>query len=347
MSLLHSGSLFGESPHYVSPANHSHASSLKELLATSNGDNRAIDVEGFRQYFVRRPDGSRTCFQSIEKLPAGCDLHLSDEQFNVRRRDLPMRDGPLLPLLEERIAALLAGARNVAIALSGGLDSALVLAIVRRVTGRSVPILTLATGLPGYCELTDTLETARVLNAGDVDVIQVRAEQLIAALPEAIAACETPLFNLHPVTKLLLAQAAAQRGYDAILTGDGADQMFAGSDARNYLPIVGALVRSKGISLLSPFFDETIAGWAARQPIDAGKTALRNAAAQILPSEIAWRKKTARLAPDFILDGYRDRQFETQLARRLQSSPPAEGAGPEQTLWATSTLLLRQLGGIP
>ena len=302
-------------------------------------------MEGLRQYFDRRPDGRRTCFEKVQILPAGCDLYSTDGKLSVQQRNLPSSGGPLLPLLEARIAALLARARNLAVALSGGLDSALVLALVHRLTGRRVPVITIATEFPGYCELDETLETARRLNAGEVDVVRVQAEQMISALPDAIAACETPLFNLHPVTKLLLARAAAQRGFDAILTGDGADQVFAGSDARNYLPIVGAMVRTTGIALLSPFFDERIVGWAAHHGTDAEKTPLRTVAAQIIPPEIAWRKKSPRLAPDFILEKYRDPLLEAQLAPLLQLVAPGAGRGPEQTLWATIALLVQQRGG--
>lgn len=345
MTLLHPGSRFGEWPHYVALADGAHAATVRELFSLLPDEARAIDVVGLRQYFDRRPDGVRTCFQRISRLPAGCDLRSDGNQLRVCPRVLPESDGPLLPLLEARIAAQLAGVRNPAVALSGGLDSALVLALVRRVAGRGVPVLTLATGLPGYCELDDTLETARAVGGGDVEIVRVRADELVLALPEAIAACETPLFNLHPVSKLLLARAAAVRGYDAVITGDGADQVFAGAEARNYLPIVGALVRAAGVALVSPFFDEHIVGWAARQGTDADKTALRTAAAVVLPPGIAWRKKSSRYAPDFSLDHQRDPALEARLAPQLALLPPAAGAGPEQTLWATTAMLIRQQGG--
>ena len=88
--------------------------------------------------------------------------------------------------------------------------------------------MTLDTRLPGHSELEQTLDTARLLGADTPEVIRVCEAELISSLPEAIAACETPLFNLHPVARFLLARSAAERGFDAILTGDGADQVFAG-----------------------------------------------------------------------------------------------------------------------
>jgi len=340
--------MLGESPCYIAPARRAYASSVRELLGAAARGARQIDATGLRQYFQRRPDGTKTCFQGIQRLPAGFDLCECDGQLILRPRMVraDCSGGDLLALLENSVATLLASSKKVAVALSGGLDSALVLMLVRRLTGRAVPILTLATGLPGYCELDDTLTTARILECGSVEAVQVSVEQMVDALPAAITACETPLFNLHPVSKLLLARAAAAQGFDAVITGDGADQVFAGSDARNYIPIIGALVRATGVALWSPFFDERIIAWARARGTDPEKTALRTAAGTLLPAEIAWRKKSPRLAPDFVLDRYRDPHLEAQLAPRLGLQPPTSGGeGPEQTLWATAAILIQSLGG--
>lgn len=345
MTLLHRATALGELPHYVAPDHGAHATTLRGLLGPLDDGASAVDPVGLRAYFARQPDGERTCFQGARLVPAGFDLRRSGTGIELQPRAMPDSTGPLLPHLEAAVSDVLARARRPVVALSGGLDSALVLALVNRLTERAVPVVTLATGLPGYCELEATLDTARALGARAVDVIRVDASDFIAALPDAIAACETPLFNLHPVSKLLLARAVAARGHDALITGDGADQVFAGADGRNYLPIVGALVRSTGMTLESPFFAERIVGWARRNGTDPDKTALRQAAAAILPSEVAARKKTARLAPDFDVSPHRDAAFEAPLAATLGMPRPAPGLGPQQTLWATAGLLLRQLGG--
>lgn len=343
MKLLVQGSALGELPHYVAAEGAAHAPSLRELLGMIGNGGRAIDLVGLRQFFDRRPDGERTCFEGAKPLPAGFDLYCEDSTLHRRRRKLPEPYGALLPLLEKAVSELLTPPRKIAIALSGGLDSALVLALARRTTDKSFPVVTLATRLPGYCELEQTLQTARLLGA-EVDVIEVAREEFVSALPDAIAACETPLFNLHPVSKFLLARALAQRGYEAVLTGDGADQTFAGSDARNYLPVVGAMVRATRLEFLSPFFDERIVGWARCHGADSEKTALREAASAILPTELVWRKKEPRLAPDFDLHRFRDPQLEARLAPKLGFTPAAQ-PGPQQTLWATTAILVRHLKG--
>jgi hypothetical protein len=221
----------------------------------------------------------------------------------------------------------------------------LLLAICRRCQP-DLTIVTLATDLPGYCEREITLATANALDANEVDIIEASADDFVSALPTAIAACETPLYNLHPVSKWLLARALQQRGFDTIITGDGADQVFAGSDPRNYLPIVGAMTRAAGITLASPFLDPIVIDSAICYGIDPQKTALRVAAAELIPREIAKRPKQPRLAPDFDLAHFRSVEADASLSRMLGASPPPGSAGPENTLWATATLLYQALGGL-
>jgi asparagine synthase (glutamine-hydrolysing) len=348
MKRIFSGSSLGESPYYIALHRDTHASTIRALLGLlDKGDHRAraIDPVGLRQYFDRSPDGERTCFHNARLLPAGFDLCHDGNIFRVHRRELPESNGTLLPLLELVLAEQLARVRKPIVALSGGVDSALVLALVRRLTGNAIPVVTLATNFPGYCELKQTRETAHALGVGSMEVISADPQDFLDALPDTIAACETPLFNLHPVSKLLLARAVARNGHDALITGDGADQVFAGADGRNYLPIVGALVREAGITLLSPFLDERVIAHAEGDKNDREKTVLRRAAATIMPAELAWRQKSPRLAPEFNLNDRRDSQLESHLAPTIGRRAPDRTSGPEQTLWATTAILVRHLGG--
>ena len=105
------------------------------------------------------------------------------------------------------------------------------------------------------------------------------------------------------------------------------------------------MVRSTGLKCLSPFFDERVMGWAQHHGTNPDKTGLRETAAEILPAELVWRKKTPRFTPDFDLRRYRDSELENQLAPQLGLTPPESAAGPQQTLWATTAILLRHMGG--
>ena len=320
-----------------------HGPTIAGLFAAQPALSRALDPVGVRQFLDQQPDGSRTCFATARLLPARCELWRNEVTCELRSEPAPKpRDEALLSLLEHAIARILASGRRIAVALSGGLDSALVL----RLVDNAVPVFTLATELKGYSELGRTVASAEALGVQNLNVIRLSAEHFVGTLPEAITACETPLFNLHPVSKWLLARELRTRGFDAMLTGDGADQVFAGADPRNYLPIVGALSRAAGVPIVSPFLDPEVIVGASRLTIDPNKTALRKAASAVLPRELAFEEKTPRFCPDFDLKRYRDTAFETALATRLHTQIPSSAPGPEATLWATLALLSRQLGGV-
>jgi asparagine synthase (glutamine-hydrolysing) len=336
----------GLRPHYFHEAGAVHSASIRRLFAEHPELPREIDLTGLRQYFDRQPDGLHSCFQGVSPVPSGMELRMRDGSMVLSKAELPDPCGrSLIGLLELAVEDLLARSRRPAFALSGGLDSALLLAVLRR-SGRLAPVYTLVTSIPGYCEQGVTLDTARVLGEDDVREIPVSAEDFVAALPEAIAACETPLYNLHSVSKWLLARELHNRGFDMVITGDGADQVFAGSDGRNYLPIVGAMVRAAGITLGSPFLDERVMGLARVIGVDANKSGLRAAAAALLPEQICERRKTPCLMPDLDLSLFRDAQADAMLAGLLQMAPPGNSPSPGETLWRTATLLLQRFGEI-
>jgi asparagine synthase (glutamine-hydrolysing) len=340
------GAALGLQPHYFCEDAVAHAPSIAQLFASAPNLVRTIDAIGLRQFLDRRPDGRRTCFAGVGKVPQDQELWRAGGIAELRASAAmkpPVE--PLLELLDDALDRILARRGRVALALSGGLDSALLLAMLRR-RGKDLAIFTLATSLPSYCEREVTLAAARQLGAREVCVFEASAADFIAALPAAIAACETPLFNLHPVSKWLLLGEVRRRGFDTVVTGDGADQVFAGSDPRNYLPIVGAMARAAGVALASPFLDERVIASARTHGVDANKSALRSAAANLLPREIAHRPKTPRLMPDLDLSRFRNPAADAELARLLGIAPPPCVPGPELTLWATGTLLFQQLGGL-
>ncbi|HEX4382212.1 MAG TPA: asparagine synthase-related protein [Myxococcales bacterium] len=213
-----------------------------------------------------------------------------------------------------------------ALALGGGLDAALVLAGLRE-SGLPLPaLLTLATGLPGYDEVERASAIAAHFSA-PLQVVQVNPETLVELLPQAIACIETPLYNLHPVSRLALSIEARARGYESLLTGDGADAACAGKPDLDYVPLVAAL--SAGLRLSSPFFSpQVIAG--SRGP---AKSKLRELATQLgLPDWIAQSPKRSRLMPELDVS-----RFGTCLAPELGEPRPG-------VRWATLGLLARHLG---
>ncbi len=337
MKTVRSYTPFGTRPGYYTTDGLTEGETIRSVMAQSHSL-WTWDLEGVCNYLARRPDGLHTCFAGIHAIPPGHDLVQTEDHYEIRPSPIsPKSTRPLTELLEQSVVRLLADGKRAALALSGGLDSALLVAMLRRLGQDDIPVFTLSSGFAGYCEQQLTSQTAKLLGVKNLQVIDTDEAQWIAAFPEVIAAAEVPLFNLHPVHRWLLAKALRQQGYEVLLTGDGADQVFAGSDPRNYLPIIGALTRSAGLELRSPFFDEALIAAAPAPTPD--KSALRKVAYTWLPEALITRPKTATYAPDFDLSVYWNESAIHTLARQLDLPTPQPSVNAEGTLWTSFGLL--------
>lgn len=308
-------------PHYLHEGGTAHAPTARAVLEQM--DERDWDDQGVRLYLNRSPDGHRTCFSQVRMLPPEV----------VQRSSIADAQGSL----EHAMDDLAQETRRAAIALSGGLDSALVLAMLRARGRDDIPVFTLASHLKGYCELETTRSTVHALGVNDLKVIETSAEEMIAAFPAAITAAECPLFNLHPVSRWILATKLRREGYEVLITGDGADQVFAGSDPRNYLPIIGALTRAAGMDLRSPFLNEVVIASAPAPTAD--KAALRAVARDVLPAECVRGPKTATYAPPLDVSAHWRANAIAPLANRLGCAALLPGASRESVLWTSLGLL--------
>lgn len=155
------------------------------------------------------------------------------------------------PLGEALLSALsrLRPGAPVPVAVSGGLDS-WVLALLLRQMGRDVAGYTLVSHVEGYCEWE---QTASIATHFDIPVHPLEVAGFESALPRFLNVTRTPIYNLHPVSKLLLAEALAARGIAHIVTGDAADQVFRCESDCDLLPLTQACFRHCHVELVTPF----------------------------------------------------------------------------------------------
>ncbi|MEV0262985.1 asparagine synthase (glutamine-hydrolyzing) [Streptomyces sp. NPDC050617] len=120
---------------------------------------------------------------------------------------------------------------GIGVFLSGGLDSAIVTAVAAEYAkrhGRHRPLPTFAVGTPGSPDLMAARVVAEHLGTEHHEVV-MSPQDAMAALPETVRAIEH--FDVHlvrsAVPNLLLAEYASRR-VRAVLTGEGADELFAG-----------------------------------------------------------------------------------------------------------------------
>jgi asparagine synthase (glutamine-hydrolysing) len=181
---------------------------------------------------------------------------------------------PLERALSQSLLRLPAG-EPAAVALSGGIDS-WVLALLLRQLGYAVRGVSLASGVAGYCEWD---RVAALADQFEVPVEPIPAEDFESALPRFLAVTATPIYNLHPVSKLLLAEGAARRGIARLVGGDGADQVFRCERECDLLPLTEACFRHAGVELVAPFLAPEVRTLCAvpdpdKQPVRALAAAL-------------------------------------------------------------------------
>ena len=213
----------------------------------------------------------------------------------------------------------------VGVFLSGGLDSAIVAAVAAQVAaekGERLP--TFAVGTEGSADLLAARAVAEYLDTDHHEIVPTAAD-LEEALDEAVTVIEhfDPALVRSAVPNLLLAQEAV-RHVKVVLTGEGADELFAGysyvHEAQQFATPDGLqaeLVRSietlhelnlqrcdrttmnYGLEARVPFLDATVmeemlalpAAWKLKVDERAEKQLLREAFDGMVPFDILWRGK--------------------------------------------------------
>ena len=117
---------------------------------------------------------------------------------------------------------------------SGGLDSSLI-ATLARADRRDITMLTCS--LPEERRLNEARWAERVAEVLDVDLhaFEMSASAFRAALVETVRLHEYPLHNSSTVPIASMAALARDRGVKVVLTGEGADELFAGYPGLNRL----------------------------------------------------------------------------------------------------------------
>ncbi len=219
------------------------ASEVKALF-THPGVSREIDPSGLDQVFTFWTTvAPRTVFKDVLELPPGHSLVAEGGSLTVRRHWAP--EYPALAgtngrtdddRVEETTALLLDATRirlrsdvPVGAYLSGGLDSTLVTALIRRVS--SAPLRTYSVGFDdaAYDETRHQLEAAAFLGT-DHRPLHCSRRDIGRVFPDVVWHAEKPLVRTAPAPLYLLSRMVRDDGIKVVLTGEGADEMFGGYD---------------------------------------------------------------------------------------------------------------------
>ena len=162
--------------------------------------------------------------------------------------------------------------------LSGGIDSSIILAVMRRLN--PTPVHALTAGSPGtgvHDERDHARAVARAAGA-EHEEITITADDFWSELPQIAACMDDPAADYAVVPTYMLARKAKESGLKVVLSGEGGDELFAGYGRyrRQARPAIfgGRRMRHASIMATAGVLREMPTGW--RDGIDASETDARS-----------------------------------------------------------------------
>ncbi len=220
-------------------------SEMKSLFALPHVS-REIDPIALDQIFtfwVTLPP--RTTFKGVRELPPGHSLTVEKGRITLARHwklDFDAgEDAAPGPRTEdeysERLLELLVDATRIRLRadvpvgayLSGGLDSTLVTALIRKFTGAPLKTFSIGFDDPEFDESRYQHEAVRFLGTHHQQVRCPRAD-IGRVFPDVVWHAERPLLRTAPAPLYILSGLVRQHGYKVVLTGEGSDEMLGGYD---------------------------------------------------------------------------------------------------------------------
>lgn len=239
---------FGVRPLYV--AEHQgrllFASEVKALFAADPTLPRRFDPRGLDQTFTFwSPVAPQTIFAGIDEVePGTVRIYSADHVQHHRSYDPAFPGGGLAPFegsLDDAVDAVrqaLADATRLRMLradvpvgsyLSGGLDSSFIAALGLRAKGANFSTFSLRFEDAEYDETPYQRLMAERLGSDHREVLVSRGD-IARVFPDVIRHTERPILRTAPAPLYLLSKLVHDAGIKVVLTGEGADEMFAGYD---------------------------------------------------------------------------------------------------------------------
>mgnify|MGYP003335005361 FL=1 len=216
-------------------------SEIKSLLVVPSV-HRAIDLEALDELFtfwVTLPP--RTIFSDVSELPPGHSLifHRGDVQIQPYwRLDYNPSSGPkteeearegLLELLLDATRIRLRSDVPVGAYLSGGLDSTVIAALVKKLGTTHLRTFSVAFEDKEFDESSFQNEASSFLKTDHQGVL-CASQDIGRVFPDVIWHTEKPVLRTAPAPLFLLSKLVRDQGYKVVLTGEGSDEMLGGYD---------------------------------------------------------------------------------------------------------------------
>jgi asparagine synthase (glutamine-hydrolysing) len=217
------------------------ASEIKALLAVP-GIEADIDPIALDQIFTLwAPVAPRTAFRNICELPPGHMMLIERDRRTLRRwwtLEFPdhgaagMAAAPveeLKTLLDDATRIRLRAEVPVGSYLSGGLDSSLISAFAARAIPDRLQAFSVTFDTKEHDESRWQLMMAEALGVEHA-AVQCAAGDIARIFPDVVRHMERPVLRTAPAPLYMLSHLVRESGMKVVLTGEGADEIFAGYD---------------------------------------------------------------------------------------------------------------------
>ncbi len=217
------------------------ASEIKAIF-TACDISREIDPKALNQIFTFwHPVSPRTAFTNIYELPPGNYLTYKNNEITIKQywdlhyqndiMDCSFAEASeiLQEKLLESLKLQLRADVQIGYYLSGGLDSASVVALSQKLGSSNIKTFSVAFEDDEYDEssyqkiLVDTLGTEH-------KEIRCSYEDISANFPEVIWHTEKPILRTAPAPLFLLSKLVRENNIKVVMSGDGADEVLGGYD---------------------------------------------------------------------------------------------------------------------
>lgn len=235
-----------------------------------------------------------TPWNEIKQLPPGCYIHKGQVHEYWDWNLVPYTD--LRKDLINATKLRLGGQRDVAVLLSGGLDSTIIHGIITKILDRDVTAIHVTNGEKDFAHLvTDDLVEVTLDDIHDMTAMNIH---------------QTPVDLGSVKPQIAMARKLRELGFYAVMTGDGADELFGGyRRAKEYdsqysdtfcelpyyhLPKLDRTMMNSTIELRSPFLAPAVIRQALEIPYDmrnGEKKVLKQLFSDLVPEAILNRDK--------------------------------------------------------
>ncbi|MHB8754111.1 MAG: asparagine synthase (glutamine-hydrolyzing) [Candidatus Acidiferrales bacterium] len=226
-----------------SPSNFAFASEIKALFTCPEVP-REIDPRGMDQIFTFWvPLPPRTAFKNVFQVPPAHSITVKDGRvrmkqywavsytpdLDVQAVDESVAAEELLHLLWDATRIRLRSDVPVGAYLSGGIDSTLTTALVRKIANDRLRSFSITFKDAEFDESPYQQEASAFLGTQHSSVSCSHAD-IAQAFPRIIKHTEQPVLRTAPAPMFLLSKLVRESGFKVVLTGEGADEVLGGYD---------------------------------------------------------------------------------------------------------------------